>query len=25
MKKGPATTGLTPIPVKISGDSVVTA
>ena len=24
-KKGPATTGLTPIPVKISGDSVVTA
>ena len=25
MKKGPATTGLTPIAVKISGDSVVTA
>ncbi|MCS7484618.1 Rieske (2Fe-2S) protein [Umezawaea endophytica] len=24
-KKGPATTGLIPIPVKISGDSVVTA
>ncbi|HEX6340940.1 Rieske (2Fe-2S) protein [Umezawaea sp.] len=24
-KKGPANTGLTPIPVKISGDSVVTA
>jgi nitrite reductase/ring-hydroxylating ferredoxin subunit len=25
MKKGPATSGLTPIAVKISGDSVVTA
>ncbi|MBP2330086.1 nitrite reductase/ring-hydroxylating ferredoxin subunit [Kibdelosporangium banguiense] len=25
MKKGPATSGLTPIPVKISGDSIVTA
>lgn len=25
LKKGPATTGLTKIPVKISGDSVVTA
>ena len=25
VKTGPATTGLTPVPVKISGDSVVTA
>ena len=25
LKKGPATTGLTVVPVKISGDSIVTA